>query len=96
MTIDPYRVLGVSETSRDAEIRAAYLALVRDSPPEKDPERFETVRRAYEAIATLPDRIETALFDRTEPTASDLFGLIEAPDPRPLSFETLRALLEKR
>ena len=47
---DPYHVLGVAETADDSSIRAAYLAAVRACPPERDRQRFEQVRAAFEAI----------------------------------------------
>ena len=37
---DPFTVLGVAEDADDAEIRRRYLALVRDFPPDRDPDRF--------------------------------------------------------
>jgi curved DNA-binding protein CbpA len=49
--IDPYRVLGVEPEASDEAIRAAYLAAIRQSPPERDRERFANVREAYEAIS---------------------------------------------
>ena len=96
MTLDPYRLLGVNENARDAEIRAAYLARVREFPPEKEPERFETIRKAYESIATLSARIDTELFDMIPPTPEEIFEALPLPSPRPLSLAALRSLLEKR
>ena len=69
---DPYRVLGVAENADDSSIRAAYLAAVRACPPERDRQRFEQVRAAFEAIATQPKRLAHALFDTTAPTLQEL------------------------
>lgn len=69
---DPYRVLGVVETADDSSIRAAYLAAVRACPPERDRQRFEQVRAAFEAISTQPRRLAHALFDTTPPTLQEL------------------------
>ena len=69
---DPYRVLGVAETADDSSIRAAYLAAVRACPPERDRQRFEQVRAAFEAISTGPRRLAHALFDTTAPTLQEL------------------------
>ena len=93
MPFDPYRVLGVPRTASDPQIREAYLARVREFPPDRDPEAFEEVRQAYEAVMTLERRIETALFDTTPPTPADLFGVLSPPDLRPLSFDRLRNVL---
>ena len=69
---DPYRQLGVAETADDSTIRAAYLAAVRACPPERDRQRFEQVRAAFEAISTHPRRLAHALFDTTPPTLQEL------------------------
>ena len=45
--INPYKILNVTETSTDKEIRKAYLQQVRLASPEKNPEGFKKVRRAY-------------------------------------------------
>lgn len=75
---DPYRILGVPETADDDGIRAAYLAAVRACPPERDRQRFEEVRAAYEAIASEPLRLAHALFDTAAPTSHDLLLAISA------------------
>jgi len=43
----PYEVLEIPQTASFEEIRKAYLKKVRSSPPEKDPEGFKAVRKAY-------------------------------------------------
>jgi len=48
---DPFTVLGVAEDADDAEIRRRYLALVRDFPPDRDPDRFREYRAAYDALS---------------------------------------------
>src|SRR5579859_2721660 len=56
---DPYRVLGVSRTATDAEVRAAYRKLVKATHPDHNggsPEaarRFEAVQQAYAEIQEL-------------------------------------------
>lgn len=96
MPFDPYRVLGVPRTASDSKIREAYLARVRESPPDRDPEAFEEIRQAYEAIMTLEKRIETALFDTTPPTPVDLFGMLSPSELRPLSFDRLRNVFREK
>ncbi len=46
----PYEVLGVIEEASDEQIRKSYLEKVRQSPPERDPDRFKEIRRAYEVL----------------------------------------------
>ena len=61
MTIRPHLTLGISDTASDAEIRAAYLAKVKEFPPERSPEDFERIRDAYEALRDPRKRFLTAL-----------------------------------
>ena len=91
---DPYRVLGVSDQAGDEQIRAAYLAAVRECPPERNPARFELVRAAYESIATQRKRIAYELFDSSKTTAEDLVALLgEEFKPRLLSEAQIMRLL---
>lgn len=46
---DPFQVLGVSRDAGEAEVRARYLELVKQHPPDRDPEKFREIRAAYEA-----------------------------------------------
>jgi DnaJ domain len=70
---DPYLTLGVPNTSDDAAIRAAYLKLTVQFPPEQHPERFEQIRTAYETIRTLQARALYAL--NVEPMQGSLDDL---------------------
>ncbi|MBP6708393.1 MAG: DnaJ domain-containing protein [Candidatus Accumulibacter sp.] len=82
--IDPYRVLGVEAGATDEAIRAAYLKAIRESPPERDRQRFESVRNAYEAVSDHRRRLAHGLFDRSEPTLDDLLAAVSsdfAPSP---------------
>jgi DnaJ-class molecular chaperone len=58
---DPFTVLGVDETAGDAEIRRRYLALVRDFPPDRAPDRFREYRAAYEALGDERKRLASQL-----------------------------------
>jgi curved DNA-binding protein CbpA len=75
---DPYRQLGVPESADDDTIRAAYLAAIRACPPERDRQRFEQVRAAFEAIASERQRLVHALFDASAPTARDVLEMLNA------------------
>jgi curved DNA-binding protein CbpA len=74
---DPYHLLGVSREADDAAIRAAYLAAVRDCPPDRDAERFARLRQAFEALATHRLRLAHDLFDLEPPTRDDILHLLE-------------------
>lgn len=58
---DPFTVLGVTDEADDAEIRRRYLALVREFPPDRAPERFQELRAAYDALSDERKRLETTL-----------------------------------
>jgi len=70
--IDPYLILGVSRDADDAAIHRAYHEGIKRSPPERDRERFEALREAYEALRTRRDRLAYALFDTTPPTPGEI------------------------
>lgn len=60
--MNPFAVLGIDESADDAAVRAAYLAAVRKSPPDRDPEGFRRIREAYEAVRDRERRLELSLF----------------------------------
>lgn len=61
-TDDPYMVLGVDETAGDEDVRQRYLDLVRTYPPDREPERFQEIRAAYDALKTERDRLAARMF----------------------------------
>lgn len=46
---DPFAMLGVSNDAGEDEVRARYLELVKQFPPEREPEKFREIRAAFEA-----------------------------------------------
>jgi curved DNA-binding protein CbpA len=60
--MNPFTVLGLDETADDEAVRAAYLAAVRKSPPDRDPEGFRRIREAYEALRDQERRLALRLF----------------------------------
>jgi len=50
---NPFQVLGLAADADEAAIRNRYLQLVRENPPEKNPERFRQIHAAYQ-IASDP------------------------------------------
>ena len=77
---DPFTVLGVDEAADDAEIRRRYLALVRDFPPDRAPERFREYRAAYEALS---DERETAGDDAASHQHGRPFPAVHGRPARP-------------
>lgn len=92
--IDPYAILQVERNAGDEAIRAAYLAAIRQSPPERDRERFENVRAAYESISDERRRLEHDLFDCSQPSIDDLLSVVRADfTPSPPNEQRLLRLL---
>lgn len=48
---DPFVVLGIDARADEATVRARYLELVREYPPDRDPAMFSEIRHAYEAAS---------------------------------------------
>lgn len=63
---EAYEILGVTRNSSEADIRQRYLELVREYPPERAPERFAAIRKAYEQLRDPVERLRTVLFDVVE------------------------------
>ena len=76
---DPYHVLGVTRNAADDEIHQAYLAKVQMYPPDREPGRFQEVRRAYEAVKDRRLRLKHELFNSEPPERSDLLEIGLAP-----------------
>lgn len=66
---DPYAVLGIERTSDEAAIKRAYFRLVREYPPEREPEKFQELRAAYDQVRTVEARSQTDLFLLQPPPA---------------------------
>ena len=93
---DPFTVLGVDEAADDAEIRRRYLALVREFPPDLEPERFQDYRAAYEALGDERKRLEMTLL-RTNEAALSRLAVAALQEASPLAARatkrTVAALL---
>ncbi len=68
--MDPYKTLNISQNASPPEIKKAYFRLVRKYPPEKEPEKFKTIRHAYEQIKSTPARVKTDFSILKEPAGS--------------------------
>lgn len=95
--MNPYLILRVSLRAGDAEIRRAYLDAIRKFPPEREPERFQTISHAYEQIRDEKSRLNYLLFDRVAPGAApfEVFAKFcaAAPMEKPLDFEPMKEFL---
>lgn len=82
---DPHAILGISPQASDDELRARYLDLVREFPPDRAPEKFAEIRAAYDQARDPVRRLEGELFhwvsrDSLEALRDDLRArLVKAP-----------------
>jgi hypothetical protein len=79
---DPFAVLGLAPEATLEEIREAYFRLVKEQPPERAPQEFKRIRRAYEAIRSASGRWRSALMLFEAEKGKTLLSL---PPPEPLS-----------
>lgn len=61
-----YEVLGLNPDAGEDEIKRAYFRLVRQHPPEKDPEKFQEIRHAYEVLKAGPPAVDRETFPQPE------------------------------
>ncbi len=60
-----YRILGIDPSknnNNDSDVRHAYLKNLKKFPPEKFPEEYKIIRKAYEMVETEQKRINYFLF----------------------------------
>ena len=94
---DPFRVLGMPADSADEAIRRRYLELVKQYPPEQQPEKFAAVRAAYEQLRDLDTRLRYRLFEAGKQESID--AIVEEITCRStrhrLSLEALLGMLKE-
>ncbi len=96
MSEDPFAALGLGENADDDAVKRRYLALVRAYPPDREPERFQALRQAYEAVRGQRERLERKLLHTSTAALSRLkLHCLSAPGgkPRRASPAALTALL---
>ncbi len=62
MSVNPFVVLDIDNDADDDTIKQAYLSKVRESPPDRDPQKFQVIHQAYLAIKDKHSRLAHALF----------------------------------
>ena len=95
---NPFALLGVAEDAGDDAIKKAYLQRVREHPPERNPDRFQAIRAAYEAIKTPKHRLSYRLFHQETPDLAELAATALRPGGarhRPSEVQ-IRQLLSQR
>jgi curved DNA-binding protein CbpA len=77
-----YILLNVTPNSSDTEIKEAYMTQSELYSPDRHPEQFKKIRKAYEKIKTQKDRDIYDVFHKDELTQADLTGLLLASKDR--------------
>ncbi|MFH0782903.1 MAG: DnaJ domain-containing protein [Pseudomonadota bacterium] len=72
----PYEILEVTEDAGDVLIKKAYLIMVRRYPPERFPDDFQRIYRAYELIKTDQDRLSYRLFHCALPAPAEIAAML--------------------
>lgn len=75
--MNDYEVLGLKEGADENQIKRAYFKLVRQFSPEKDPERFQQIRQAYENLKEGRKGEALALVIPDERFAGEMFRQIK-------------------
>jgi DnaJ-class molecular chaperone len=95
---DPYLILGLLEQKIDGSlddktVKAAYMKLLQQYPPEREPEQFKTIRKAFEQLETHKKRLKYDVLDITAPNPQDLSVLLPEASLRRPSLKLVQQLL---
>ncbi len=74
----PFDILGIEDTATDEIIKKAYLHKVRQYPPEREPEKFQEIRIAFETIKDQRQRLRYQLFHHEPPGVDSLWKLLQS------------------
>lgn len=74
MANELYGALEITQEATEEEIKRAYYRLVRRYPPEKEPEKFKSIRGAYE---TLSDAKARRSYDAMQEHGEEITNLLE-------------------
>lgn len=77
---DPFLILGIEPSASEEEIRAAYLGLIQQHPPERDAEGFERIRDAYADLRDPRERTRRRLFSGA--SIRPMTDLLDGHEPR--------------
>jgi curved DNA-binding protein CbpA len=89
---DPFTILNLSADSNDETIRRRYLELIRIHSPERDPDKFASVRAAYEKLRDPVARLQYRLFGVGEDDSIEAL-LLDARAATPMRRATVEELL---
>jgi curved DNA-binding protein CbpA len=77
---DPREILGVAANAGEEEIRIAYLAKVKEHPPDRSPEEFEKIRDAFDTLRDPRRRAQAMLLSHD--AVGPLTALLDGHAPR--------------
>lgn len=90
-----YVILGLDTHASDTEIRSRYLDLVKQHPPEKEPETFKMITIAYEAVKDMRNRVKTRLFGTSHAAScEDILRAITLTLPVRKRIPTLKEIIK--
>ena len=97
--MSPYQILNLPPDATDAEIRTAYLRLVRLYPPARFPDLFSRIANAYAEIDTPEKRMDYKLLGDSNQSTNERFveealDLMRFQRNRP-DWETICELMQK-
>jgi curved DNA-binding protein CbpA len=79
----PHEVLGVTREATTEEVRQAYLKLVREFPPDREPDRFREIHDAYQLLSDPLEQAKAGLRPIKEPPRlEDVIDAAEKQPPR--------------
>jgi DnaJ-class molecular chaperone len=78
--LNPYQILGVTESASDEEIRTAYLTQLRKNPSDSNQQQFQQIQQAYDQIKDSDTRLRYRLF-HVETITSEIIAQFIQPDP---------------
>lgn len=93
----PFLIFDLDPDASDEQVEARYRELVVQSPPDRDPEGFAEVRKAYESLADHRRRLRSWLFhfdDHGRSLTSTALGAAGRPRRR-LAADELAALVRR-
>lgn len=88
--LNPHDVLGLAADASLEEVRRAYLRLVREHPPDRDPDKFREIHSAYTLLNDPMEQAKALLALSRDPP--DLTAIIAAAETRPLRIPKLPLL----
>ncbi|RJP19991.1 MAG: hypothetical protein C4527_26110 [Candidatus Omnitrophota bacterium] len=93
--IDPYQILDLDPNQTTDEIvRKAYMDAIRRYPPDREPEKFEQIRFAYDQIKQERDRMNLRLFGLNR--KQSILEILPDSDERPrVGAEKWLAMIEE-